>query len=111
MRHYLLSWSSIETNQFFREPSFVLWIRSLKKDICSICAYVDADSEKGAWEKVAKNFPDCKPLYCCDMADVIIEDGTMYFPPYKSKVFSDCISGPPEERFLINCFVLSVAKK
>ena len=100
---------SVTTNQFLKEPSFVLWIRSLQKDTCGICAYVDAKSEGDAWKTVKENFPDYKPLYCCDMADVIIEDGTLFFPSYKTRLFTDCI-GPSKKEEKINCFVRNVEK-
>jgi hypothetical protein len=74
---YWVSWySGYYSDEGCSGPPFQVWISGCTdrndasgRDVCTMCAVIDATDEKAIWEVVAKHFPDYRPRFCETRAD------------------------------------------
>jgi len=101
-RWWVSWWSGYYADEGCTEPPFQVWISGYRdrdnapehcptcgldtkrdRDECSICAVIDAESEKQIWEVVAKHFPDYEERFCTPK-EQDFEPGDR-FPGFESK--------------------------
>lgn len=74
-RYWVSWWSGYYDDEGCTEPLFQIWISGQrnrvkdgkidnKRNECSICAVIDAESEDEIWEVVKKHFPDMEERFC-----------------------------------------------
>ena len=100
MKKYWISfYSGYYSDEGCSKPPFQVWISGVssrrshlpqfdfhfqKKDDCSICALVEANSIDEIWKSVKKHFPDYEERFCDEVGDDYKPSDR--FPDFKNKI-------------------------
>lgn len=75
-RYWVSWWSGYYADEGCTAPPFQVWISGSReraasdgRDEISLCAVIDAESEKQIWTAVSCHFPDYEPRFCNEMPD------------------------------------------